>query len=77
MAIVIALGLATSPALAGSTHASGEQELKARAVLDFRIVIPETLSIGPRTTQHIRPQPYISRTTQYRDGRLVVTIAKP
>ncbi|MBC7989541.1 MAG: hypothetical protein H7Y19_08165 [Luteimonas sp.] len=77
MAIVIALSLSTCPALAESTHASGEQELKARDVLDFRIVIPETLGIGPRTTQRIRPQPYISRTTQYRDGRLVVTIAKP
>jgi hypothetical protein len=77
MAIVFALGLATAPALAGSTHASGEQELKARAVLDFRIVIPETLSIGPRTTRRIGPQPYVSRTTQYRDGRLVVTIARP
>jgi hypothetical protein len=77
MALVFALGLSTTPALAESTHASGEQGLKARAVLDFRIVIPETLGIAPRATRRIGPQPYVSRTTQYRDGQLVVTIARP
>jgi hypothetical protein len=77
MAIVFALGLSTAPALAGSMHASGEQALRARATLDFRIVIPETLSIGPRATQHVRPQPHVSRTTQSQDGRIVVTIARP
>lgn len=74
---VLALIVATSPVLAASTQASGEQATKASAGLDFRIVIPETLHINSEAQRRARSQPVISRTTEVAAGRTVVTVARP
>lgn len=73
----LALLLSTSPLLAESMHASGDQAVKSRAGLDFRIVIPETLHIDSQAQRRAKSQPFISRTTQAEAGRMVVTVAKP
>lgn len=74
---MLALIMATSPVLAASTQASGEQATKASAGLDFRIVIPETLHINSEAQRRARSQPVISRTTEVAAGRTVVTVARP
>ena len=73
----LALIVVTSPVLAASMQASGEQAVKASASLDFRIVIPETLHFNSQAVRRARSQPFISRTTQADAGRMVVTVARP
>ena len=79
MRILFALvfALASFAAPAASTTAGGESASKAQASVDFRIVIPETLHLDSQGERRKRSQSFVSRTTQLREGRTVVTVAWP
>jgi len=46
-------------------------------VLQFRIVIPETLQLDPPPLPRRRANVFVSRTVTLEGGRSVVTVAKP
>jgi hypothetical protein len=80
-ALLLAMLLAACPAFAMSAQKSagptGSQPVKASAVLEFRIVIPETLQLDPPTFPRRRGNVFVSRTVTLEAGRSVVTVAKP
>lgn len=49
----------------------------ARAYVDFRIVIPETLHIDSRSERRAKSQAFVSRTRDTIGDRTVVTVARP
>jgi hypothetical protein len=80
-ALLLAMLLAACPAFAmsaqKSAHPAGPQPLKASAVLEFRIVIPDTLQLEPPPLPRRRANVFVSRTVTLEAGRSVVTVAKP
>ena len=80
-ALLLAMLLAAFPAFAMSAQKSagpsGTQPVKASAVLQFRIVIPETLQLDPPPLPRHRANVFVSRTVTLEAGRSVVTVAKP
>lgn len=80
-ALVLAMLVAAFPAFAMSAQKSGApagaQPVKASAVLQFRIVIPDTLQLDPPPLPRRRANVFVSRTVTLEEGRSVVTVAKP
>jgi hypothetical protein len=80
-ALFLALLLSTSPTWAVSEQISSppaaSSPVKARAALQFRIVIPETLQLDPSWQPHGKARVFVSRTVTVENGRSVVTVAKP
>lgn len=72
---ITALAVSSFAVVAEPMRVGGEPT--ARAYVDFRIVIPETLHIDSRAERRSRSQTFVSRTTQAEDGRTVVTVARP
>lgn len=60
---------------AGQAFATGSTARKASAQLDFKIVIQATLHLNSRDEQRRRSRQVISRTTEVRHDRIVVTVA--
>lgn len=81
MAVLLAMLLSVSPAFAMSVEksaaATSTGQMKASAVLEFRIVIPETLQLDPPPLPRRHANDFLSRTVSLEGGRSVVTVAKP
>jgi hypothetical protein len=79
--LLLAMLLAAFPAFAMSAQKSagpaGTQPVKVSAVLQFRIVIPDTLELDPPPLPRRRANVFVSRTVTLEGGRSVVTVAKP
>jgi len=80
-ALFLALLLSTSPVWAVSEQVSSRpadgSPAKASAVLQFRIVVPETLQLDPSRQPQGKARVFVSRTVTVENGRSVVTVAKP
>jgi len=80
-ALFLALLLSTSPVWAVSEQVSSPpadgSPAKASAVLQFRIVVPETLQLDPSRQPQGKARVFVSRTVTVENGRSVVTVAKP
>lgn len=65
------------PALANQAYAPSAPATKASASLQFRIVIPETIQMQAHAEPGGRVRRFVTRSSELRAGRMVVTIAKP
>lgn len=74
---IVALCTGMADALASSERGTGERTPKARAHLDFRIVVPERLRLPSPEAHPERSRRFTSRTLETQRDRIVMTVSTP